>query len=205
VGDVKLFVDHILCVSQFPEKAFDKDNLQILCTDCHRQKTKDDLKYSIKWALIEEILPVGLEETFDLEVSHGSHNYIANGIVTHNSQRYAQALTYEEYPARRQDDKNRQNSVDDMSDEDKSWFSWAQGHVWNLCYALYEIALSKGIAKEQARFLLPLNTATTIYMTGSARSWIHYLELRSAHGTQKEANLCSRISRCCCRARMVIF
>jgi thymidylate synthase (FAD) len=102
------------------------------------------------------------------------------------SQRYAAANDFIEYKARRQDKKNRQNSVDDMSQEDLDWFSAAQAEVWDTANKKYEEALAKGIAKEQARFLLPLNTGTTIYMSGSIRSWIHYIQLRSGNGTQKE-------------------
>lgn len=102
------------------------------------------------------------------------------------SQRYAAAFDRITYGARRQDGKNRQNSIDDMAAEDKQWFSDAQDKVWELSKALYDEAIAKGIAKEQARFLLPLNTATTIYMSGSVRSWIHYIQLRSGNGTQKE-------------------
>jgi thymidylate synthase (FAD) len=102
------------------------------------------------------------------------------------SQRYAKAAEYEECQARRQDPKNRQNSTDDLGTGDQSWFSDAQKKIWDLTYSLYNEALEKGIAKECARFLLPLNTKTRIYMTGNARSWVHYIELRSAHGTQKE-------------------
>jgi thymidylate synthase (FAD) len=102
------------------------------------------------------------------------------------SQRYAQAFDYVEYDARRQDQKNRQNSVDDMGEEDKDWFLDAQARAWTESKDLYDEAIKRGIAKEQARFLLPLNTATTIYMTGSIRSWIHYVQLRSSNGTQKE-------------------
>lgn len=102
------------------------------------------------------------------------------------SQRYAVAAERVLYRARRQDSKNRQNSIDDMSAEDQLWFQQAQDEVWNLAKTRYDEAIAKGIAKEQARFLLPLNTATTIYMSGSVRSWIHYIELRSGNGTQKE-------------------
>lgn len=90
------------------------------------------------------------------------------------------------YEARRQDDKNRQNSIDDLTMEDKLWFAKAQKDVWELAYLRYEEALKKGIAKESARFLLPLNTKTRLYMKGSLRSWIHYIDLRTANGTQKE-------------------
>jgi thymidylate synthase (FAD) len=102
------------------------------------------------------------------------------------SQRYATATTNVVYPARRQDKKNKQNSIDDMSEEDKTWFKEAQETLWQQSNDLYNTALSKGIAKEQARFLLPLSTETTIYMSGSIRSWIHYIQLRSSNGTQKE-------------------
>jgi len=102
------------------------------------------------------------------------------------SQRYAQAFDYIPYEARRQDVKNRQNSVDDMSEDNKDWFKNEQQRLWDIAKASYDVAISAGIAKEQARFLLPLNTATTIYMSGSVRSWIHYIELRSSNGTQKE-------------------
>lgn len=102
------------------------------------------------------------------------------------SQRYAKSAAYVEYPARRQDTKNRQNSVDDMDESDKAWFSEAQKQVWDTSFHLYERALDRGVAKEQARFLLPLNTQTTLYMTGNLRDWIFYLKLRSANGTQTE-------------------
>jgi len=102
------------------------------------------------------------------------------------SQRYAAAFDKVNYEARRQDSKNRQNSIDDMSDIDKIWFQVAQDAVWNKAKELYDDALARGIAKEQARFLLPLNTATTLYMSGSVRSWIHYIQLRAGNGTQKE-------------------
>lgn len=102
------------------------------------------------------------------------------------SQRYAAAAERVTYRARRQDAKNRQNSIDDMAEEDLQWFTDAQNKVWELSKSLYDEAIAKGIAKEQARFLLPLNTATTIYMSGSVRSWIHYCLLRMQKSTQLE-------------------
>jgi thymidylate synthase (FAD) len=102
------------------------------------------------------------------------------------AQRYAEAQENCVYPARRQDQKNRQNSVDDMSEEDKRWFFIAQEAQWANSMLMYKDALRRGIAKEQARFLLPLSTQTTIYMSGTARSWIHYIELRTKNGTQLE-------------------
>lgn len=102
------------------------------------------------------------------------------------SQRYAKVQGFEVYEARRQDSKNRQNSIDDMSEDDKWWFQQAQAEVHTVCINLYQEALDRGIAKEQARFLLPLSTTTKLYMNGSIRSWLHYLDLRCANGTQLE-------------------
>ncbi len=102
------------------------------------------------------------------------------------SQRYAAVNSFEKYEARRQDTKNRQNSIDDMSQADKEWFEYAQEEVQKSAMWHYEEALKRGIAKEQARFLLPMSASTKLYMTGNIRSWIHYLELRCGNGTQLE-------------------
>ena len=102
------------------------------------------------------------------------------------SQRYAEVPDFYTYEARRQDTKNRQKSIDDMDFKDKHWFTCAQDRVQTLSTFLYNEALDKGIAKEQARFLLPLSSKTKIYMTGNARSWIHYVDLRCKWDTQKE-------------------
>lgn len=102
------------------------------------------------------------------------------------SQRYAAVTEFETYEARRQDTKNRQNSLDDMSEADKEWFRWAQATIQESSKDLYAQALERGIAKEQARFLLPMATRTKLYMSGSVRSWIHYCRLRGKSGTQKE-------------------
>lgn len=117
------------------------------------------------------------------------------------SQRYADAtLLAEEIPLfelRRQDTKNRQNSIDDIDSEIVyKWNSRLREH-FGKAKALYDGMINDGIAKECARFVLPLATPTRLYMSGSIRSWIHYIDLRSAHGTQKEhmniANECKSI------------
>lgn len=132
-------------------------------------------------------------ELVSMTVEIKTSRAIAQQILRHRSfsfqefsQRYATATEFETYPARRQDVKNRQNSIDDMSEADKGWFEYAQRTIQNHSADLYDLALAKGIAKEQARFLLPLSTATTLYMAGTARSWIHYLQLRTEPGTQLE-------------------
>ena len=106
------------------------------------------------------------------------------------SQRYAETnLLGSNIPIpelRRQDKKNRQNSIDDINDEVKSKFSGKIAKHFQEANNLYEEMLNAGIAKECARFIMPLATPTRIYMTGSCRSWIHYIQLRCKEGTQKE-------------------
>jgi thymidylate synthase (FAD) len=117
------------------------------------------------------------------------------------SQRYADAtLLSEEIPLfelRRQDNKNRQNSIDDIDHEIVvKWNTQIREH-FSKAKAIYDGMIKDGVAKECARFILPLATPTRLYMSGTVRSWIHYIELRSGHGTQKEhmiiANECKNI------------
>ena len=106
------------------------------------------------------------------------------------SQRYADSsLLAEEIPLpelRRQDTKNRQNSTDDLDPFVRQDFQVKMQQHFEAGMKLYKQMLDASIAKECARFVLPLATPTKIYMTGSVRSWIHYIDLRSANGTQKE-------------------
>ena len=149
------------------------------------------LAYCIKhnhWSVFEQSFM-----TLEIETNRG----IAAQILRHRSftyqefsQRYADSsLLGETIPVpelRRQDTKNRQNSIDDI---DPSVVEKYEGLIQNHfkdAMALYQTMLDEGIAKECARFVLPLATPTKIYMSGSCRSWIHYINLRSANGTQKE-------------------
>jgi thymidylate synthase (FAD) len=116
------------------------------------------------------------------------------------SQRYADAnllQTVELPELRRQDTKNRQNSIDDLDEFTIQKLQIQMQTLFSSSYALYNQMLEMGVAKECARMVLPLCTPTRMYMTGSCRSWIHYINLRSAHGTQKEhmdiANECKCI------------
>lgn len=106
------------------------------------------------------------------------------------SQRYAEVLQFEWYEARAPHPKNRQLSENTLSEEQKEWFRQHQERMRIICESLYREALERGIAKECARFLLPMSATTTFYMKGSCRSWIHYLKQRSpqcgAQGVQPE-------------------
>ena len=159
------------------------------------------LKYCAKhqhWSVFEQAFM-----TLEIETNRG----IAAQILRHRSftyqefsQRYADTnLLANEIPVpdlRRQDTKNRQNSIDDIGPETQSLLQRRISRYFAEGMDLYNELLREGIAKECARFVLPLATPTRIYMTGSVRSWIHYIQLRSANGTQKEhmdiANECKQ-------------
>ncbi|ACF10827.1 thymidylate synthase, flavin-dependent [Chlorobaculum parvum NCIB 8327] len=132
-------------------------------------------------------------EMVDMTVEITTSRAISPQILRHRSfcfqefsQRYAKAQTTEKYQPRRQDTKNRQNSLDDLDEATVAWFDEAQEKIAKLAFDSYEEALEKGIAKESARVLLPLGTQTRLYMKGSVRSWIHYLDVRTDPTTQKE-------------------
>ena len=149
------------------------------------------LKYCIKhghWSVFEQAYM-----TLEIETSRA----IAAQILRHRSftyqefsQRYADStLLADTIPMpklRRQDTKNRQNSIDDVDPFTRQQFEIAMQRYFEEGLDLYRTMLDKGIAKECARMVLPLAVPTRIYMTGSCRSWIHYIALRSANGTQAE-------------------
>ena len=148
------------------------------------------LKYCIKhnhWSVFEQ-------STMTLEIE--TTRAIAAQILRHRSftfqefsQRYADSnlLGSINLPKlRKQDKKNRQNSTDDLDPKVIQSLNMQMGTLFGSSLALYNQMLELGVAKECARMVLPLCTPTKIYMTGSCRSWIHYINLRSAHGTQKE-------------------
>ena len=148
------------------------------------------LKYCIKhnhWSVFEQS-----SMTLEIETTRA----IAAQILRHRSftfqefsQRYADSTKLGTIPIpdlRKQDLKNRQNSTDDLDSFVKEKLELQMNTLFSSATALYQQMLEEGVAKECARMVLPLCTPTRIYMTGSCRSWIHYIDLRSAHGTQKE-------------------
>ena len=159
------------------------------------------LRYCIKhqhWSIFEQAFM-----TLEINTTRG----LAAQILRHRSftyqefsQRYADSnlLGEIELPElRRQDTKNRQNSIDDLDPAVVEKLEKQMNTLFSSSLALYNQMLESGVAKECARFVLPLATPTRLYMSGSVRSWIHYIELRSGHGTQKEhmdiANACKKI------------
>ena len=149
------------------------------------------LKYCIKhnhWSVFEQSFM-----TLEIETTRA----IAAQILRHRSftyqefsQRYADSSLLGEKiklpELRRQDTKNRQNSIDDLDPFVVQNLELQMQTLFDSAMALYQQMLERGVAKECARNVLPLCVGTKIYMTGSCRSWIHYINLRSANGTQKE-------------------
>ena len=160
------------------------------------------LKYCVKhqhWSIFEQAFM-----TLEINTTRG----LAAQILRHRSftyqefsQRYADSsLLSETIPLpelRSQDTKNRQNSIDDVDPFKKQKYEMKMQQLFTRSMDLYREMLDEGIAKECARFVLPLATPTRMYMSGSVRSWIHYITLRSANGTQKEhmdiAEACKKI------------
>ena len=160
------------------------------------------IKYCIKhkhWSIFEQAFM-----TIELETTRA----IAAQVLRHRSftyqefsQRYADSsLLMEKIPLpelRRQDTKNRQNSTDDLDPFDKQNLELQMQTLFDSSMALYQQMLKRGVAKECARNVLPMCVPTRMYMSGSVRSWVHYIDLRSANGTQKEhmnlANECKAI------------
>ena len=149
------------------------------------------LRYCIQhghWSVFEQA-----HMTVEINTTRG----LAAQILRHRSftfqefsQRYADSSLLEETipvpELRRQDEKNRQNSTDDLDNMLVMGYNTKMRAHFNEAMKLYQDMLKDGVAKECARFVLPLATPTRLYMTGSCRSWVHYITLRSAHGTQKE-------------------
>ena len=160
------------------------------------------LRYCINhkhWSVFEQATM-----TLEIETTRGLSPQILRHVsfrYQEFSQRYADSSLLDEtiplFDLRRQDTKNRQNSVDDIDPSVKQEFEIKIRRHFDEAMKLYKEMLDAEIAKECARFVLPLATPTRMYMTGSVRSWIHYIDLRSANGTQKEhmdiANACKEV------------
>lgn len=197
-------MDQVKLVSVTP----DAEKLMAYCARVSNPNNQNNenyaklLKYCIEhqhWSIFEHGFM-----TVEINTTRG----IAAQILRHRSftfqefsQRYADTTLLSEdiplFELRRQDTKNRQNSIDDIDDTTKTlWESHIEDH-FRRSKEIYDGMIADGIAKECARFVLPLATPTRLYMSGTTRSWIHYITLRSENGTQKEhmdiANGCKEI------------
>jgi len=185
----------------------DAEKHMAYCARVSNPKNQDNekiaglLKYCIKhhhWSIFEQAFM-----TLEIETTRG----LAAQILRHRSftyqefsQRYADSsMLADTIPLpelRRQDTKNRQNSIDDVDPFTLQKYQILMQDHFKRGMDLYQAMLNDDIAKECARFVLPLAVPTRLYMTGSVRSWIHYIDLRSANGTQKEHMDIAESARC---------
>lgn len=193
----RLELSHIVAHDGNEALCFNENNLQTLCASCHRKYDIEvqgkhygwTLDMTAKWGKITNEKYLGVQMTYDIEMDHPTHNFVADGIVVHNSTRYADVseLGSSVIPhLRRQDTKNRQNSIDDLDADIITGYYRRISQLYEDAEHLYREMVSTGVAKECARSILPLSTPTRLYMNGSIRSWIHYLQLRCDQGTQLE-------------------
>ena len=174
----------------------DAEKLMAYVARVSNPSNQDNEKFAglLKYCIIHQHWTVFEQSSMTLEIE--TTRAIAAQILRHRSftfqefsQRYAAstALGKIDLPElRRQDDKNRQSSIDDLDPEVVEKLNRQIETIFTASTNLYSQMLEAGVAKECARMVLPLATPTRIYMTGSCRSWVHYINLRSAHGTQKE-------------------
>ena len=196
--------DQVKLVSVTP----DAEKHMAYCARVSNPNNQENDKFSglLKYCIKHQHWSIFKQATMTLEIN--TTRGIAAQILRHRSftyqefsQRYADSsLLADDIPLpelRRQDTKNRQNSIDDIDPFTRQRYEILMQKHFREAMDLYREMLDEGIAKECARFVLPLATPTRLYMTGSVRSWIHYIDLRSANGTQKEhmdiANACKCI------------
>ena len=175
----------------------DAEKHMAYCARVSNPNNQDNEKFSglLRYCIQHQHWSIFEQATMTLEIN--TTRGIAAQILRHRSftyqefsQRYADSSLLSDYipvpDLRRQDTKNRQNSIDDISEYEKLGLQGKIQEHFAESMKLYKQLLAHGVAKECARFVLPLATPTRLYMTGSVRSWIHYIDLRSGHGTQKE-------------------
>jgi transposase-like protein len=160
-----LEIDHILPVTTNPELAFNEDNIQILCKDCHREKTRlenSSNRQTIKWGFVTHIKKLEIVDTYDLEVEHPSHNYVANGIVTHNSRRYVsgERVPFEFYVSEKLKENQKVQDLIKQSED------------------LYFEALEKGVKPQEARRIIPQCAYTQIWGAFMPKQLDNYFKLR---------------------------
>jgi len=213
-GSKKLELHHIKTVADRPDLAYELSNIEVLCSECHREhhNTNGDRKIwrsrsrgnalTTRWSKVRHIELVGDQMTYDLEVDHESHNYVGNGIVVHNSQRYSEVKDFDfsDLEIRlKHEGGNRQGSG-----EPNPEMTHAAMQVLRNNALMYSFLVEDNAAPESARMVLPLCTPTRAYMKGSVRSWITYFwQRRSAHAQKASSPSSQSTSHCARQSRML--
>lgn len=171
-----LEVDHVEPVRERPDLAFSVDNLQTLCASCHSKKSVEEsnrIRKTVRWIQITSIAAAGEEEVFDLEVDHDSHNYVANKLVVHNSQRYVKEsrVEYIDPPG-----------LPDLPPHLRAAWQQVQANA----EAVYLAAIGCGMPKGDARYILPQGCTTSLRITGNFQMWRDLLANRTDKAAQWE-------------------
>lgn len=187
-----LEVDHIKPCFSHPELAFDEDNVQILCKECHREKSIEDAvlsRQTIKFGMLISKDLVGIEDTYDMEIDHKSHNYIANKILVHNSRRYVsgEKAPFSFYIHEKMKEVTTTVGYTDIS----CGVTVNTRDVINICLNHYEAARKAGIKPEVARGIIPQCAYTIAWCAFQPKQLESYFELRLDSHAQHEIILVS--------------
>ena len=167
-----LEADHIEPVGENPEKAFDVSNMQLLCESCHRRKTNTErqtARHTVTWYPVTSIENAGTQVTYDIEVEHESHNYVANRLVVHNSQRYC-SESFFDYTEPELNEDQRELYIEAMISASDA----------------YRDLIRAGMKKEDARMVLPNATTTELIVTGNLQAFKDFIALRTVPAAQYE-------------------
>ncbi|WP_235610317.1 FAD-dependent thymidylate synthase [Deinococcus aerius] len=220
----ELHAHHVVPVWADRSLALKFDNLVTLCGDCHRnihRSQENELAFAQRFdpdivisgerpkprgrklkahpTKVVKVEYLGIQPTYDLEVAGDWHNFVANGIVVHNSKneisgRYVEMQERNFTPPsfRKQAPSNRQASVEDDGTLDQAEAARVWEEAWRHAFGAYQELLHLGVTREQARGVLPLSLYTESYYTFNVRSLLHFLELRDHEGAQYETRLFAR-------------
>ena len=185
-----LEVDHIKPCFSHPELAFDENNVQILCKECHREKSIEDAvlsKQTIKFGMLISKDLVGIEDTYDMEIDHKSHNYVANKILVHNSRRYVsgERVPFEFYVSNKMKDIISTQEVNTVSGLGE-FTKFTTEDVINISLEHYYKALSQGVKPQEARRIIPQAAYTQIWGAFQPKQLDNYFKLRLDKTSQWE-------------------
>lgn len=196
-----LEVDHIKPCFSHPELAFDEDNVQILCKECHREKSIEDAvlsKQTIKFGMLISKDLVGIEDTYDMEIDHKSHNYIANKILVHNSRRYVSGsrVPFEFYVSEKMKDVVTSNyfnqKIGDNIYRKELETEFDIEDLINISLTFYKEALKQGVKPQEARRVIPQSAYTQIWGAFTPKQLDNYFKLRLDKHAQWEIQMVSK-------------
>ena len=196
-----LEVDHIKPCFSHPELAFDEDNVQILCKECHREKSIEDAvlsKQTIKFGMLISKDLVGIEDTYDMEIDHKSHNYVANKILVHNSRRYVSGsrVPFEFYVSEKMKDVVTSNYFDQKIGDNiyrkEIETEFDIEDLINISLTFYKEAIKQGIKPQEARRIIPQAAYTQIWGAFQPKQLENYFKLRLDESSQWEIRMVSK-------------